>query len=61
MKKFINGCRITIVSVTREKNESTSLATPTFLFFSYSLYVIKFTPGKFQQISISGTITDESP
>ena len=34
---------------------------PNFFFFFYYVLIIKFTPGKFQQIFISRTITDELP
>ncbi len=69
--------RIVIVSVTLKKTKMVQFwgkgrilhvsyllnefGDPNFFFFFYYVLIIKFTPGKFQQIFISRTITDELP
>ena len=74
-KKFIKVCTISIASVTPKKvemalflekgsmlhlsyllNES---GNPNFFLFSLRVNVMKFNPGKFEEIFISRTITDE--
>ena len=76
-KKFINGCRISIISVTPKKGETAPFwekggilhlsyllnksGDPNFFFFLYYAYIMKFNPGKFEEIFISRTITDELP
>ena len=76
-KKFINGCRISIVSVTPKKAEMAPFwekrgilhlsyllnesGDPNYFFFFYYFYIMKFNPGKFEEIFISRTITDELP
>ena len=76
-KTFISGYRIVIVPVTLKKAKMAQFwgkgrtlrvpyllnefGDPNFFSFFYYTLIIKFTPGKFQQIFISSTITDELP
>ena len=47
-----------ILHLTYLLNES---GDPNFFFFFYYVYIMKFNPGKFEEIFISRTITDELP
>ena len=76
-KVYQYGCRISIVSVTPKKAEMAPFwekrgilhlsyllnesGDPNYFFFFHYVYIMKFNPGKFEEIFISRTITDELP